>query len=491
MSCGLSIGNRREEEEMLGRNLSPRMALLAGIMVSLGACNTMTKPKIDKKVDQAIERARSMEAVQSGIDKEKAPLGTQARKPGGSVALRAGESIWIQSGKSQVLTVPYNVTRVSIGNPELAGVVVLGPRSILINAKELPKDDRDQGVSRGTRASRSGILSSRTFTPPPNLAETTVILWDAGNHTDSHTVFVTDFSNEQVLLEVTIAEINKTKAEERGVDFQRIGGNVRAGYWLGGGAAGATSGLLNLLPSTDPGSPTQVPPFPLTLGSDRPTFAFQNGSSDITALVTMLEQNGMANILAQPKIMALSGQNAVFQVGGEIPIRIVTSFSAEVEFKAFGTLVNFLPYVSDDGDIILTVTPEVSQPDFNTLVEGVPSFRVRRASTTAKLREGETLVLGGLTQHARTETERGIPYLKDIPWAGQLFRDTTYNDEVNELMVVATPHLVRNLKPTTDLDLPTDRGPLTRDEVKTKPEEAGVTRPRLPSPAYNSKKLQR
>jgi pilus assembly protein CpaC len=202
----------------------------------------------------------------------------------------------------------------------------------------------------------------------------------------------------------------------------------------------------------------------------------------------MLEDHGLATVLAQPKILAMSGQNAVFQVGGEIPIRIVTSFSAEVEFKAFGTLVNFFPIISEDGDIILTVTPEVSQPDFNSPVEGVPSFKTRRASTTAKLREGESLVLGGLVQHTRTENERGIPYLKDMPYAGQLFRNTSYTDEVLELMVVVRPHFVRGLAPGSDLDLPTDRGPLQRRDVKTQHEEETVTRPRLPTPARDSRR---
>jgi Flp pilus assembly secretin CpaC len=360
---------------------------------------------------------------------------------------------------------------------------VLGPRSILINAKELPQQD-DQDTGRQT-ARRSGLLSSQTFTPPPNIEETTVILWDDNNNTDSHTVFVTDFLAEQVLLEVTIAELNRTKMEQHGVDFHKIGGSIRAGYWMGGGEV---PGLTQLLPSTDPLNPKQVSPFPLVLGPERPTFAFQNGDGDITALVTFLEQNGLATVLAQPKIMALSGQNAVFQVGGEIPIRIVTSFSAEVEFKAFGTLVNFLPRISEDGDIILTVTPEVSAPDFNSPVEGVPSFRTRRASTTAKLREGESLVLGGLVQHTRIESERGIPYLKDMPYAGQLFRDTVYTDEIQELMVVVKPHIVRGMEPGTDLDLPSDRGPLQRDDVKTRSDDATVTRPRLPTPKYDSRK---
>ena len=465
---------------MVGRYVSSRTAVLAGMMVSLGACNLSKSPKVDKHLEDAIAAQQASQAVNEAIQKETAPAAVRAKRSAGSHALTAGESIWIQEGKSRVLNVPYNVQRVSIGNPDLAGVVVLGPKSILINAKELPKRD-DTG---GRTASRSGLLSSRTFTPPPNIAETTVILWDSKNNTDSHTVFVSDFLAEQVLLEVTIAELNRTKMELRGVDFQKIGGSVRAGYWLGGGEQ---PGFTQFVPGGG-AAPGLLPPFPLVVGNERPTFAFQNGDGDITALVTMLETNGMATVLAQPKILALSGQNAVFQVGGEIPIRIVTSFTAEVEFKAFGTLVNFLPLISEDGDIILTVTPEVSQPDFANAVEGVPTFRVRRASTSAKLREGESLVIGGLVQHARIEQERGIPYLKDIPYAGQLFRDTSYQDEVNELMVVVKPHLVKNLSPEVDLDLPTDRGPLHRDDVKTRPEEADVTRPRLPTPAYNSRK---
>ena len=424
---------------MEGRFFTPRTALIAGLVVSLGACNTASQPKVNKDFEEAAKRFKSERAVDNGIDREKAPAGTAHQRVGGSQSLHAGDTIWIQTGKSRVLEVPYNVTRVSIGNPDLAGVVVLGPRSILINAKELPTNPNDTG---GSSISRPGLLSSRTFTPPPNMAETTVILWDAGNHTDAHTVLVTDFLAEQVLLEVTIAELNRTKMEARGIDFNSLGTDPRFGYWLGGGPVPQ---LTNFQPTVlSPGADNFIGPIPFPFavgGAENPTFAFQSKDSNLTALVTMLQTEGLATILAQPKIMARSGQNAVFQVGGEIPIRIVTSFSAEVEFKAFGTLVNFIPRITENGDIILTVTPEVSAPDFNSLVEGVPTFRTRRASTSAKLREGETLVLGGLTQHTRIETESGLPYLKDMPWAGQLFRHTTLTDEVNGPKASSAPIL--------------------------------------------------
>src|SRR6185369_9608157 len=106
-----------------------------------------------------------------------------------------------------------------------------------------------------------------------------------------------------------------------------------------------------------------------------PVFAFRLPNDDITGFIQAMQQEGLATVLAQPKIIAMSGQNAVFQVGGEIPIRVATGFATDIEFKPFGTIVNFIPRVSEEGDIMLTVTPEVSQADFTATVEGIPSFR--------------------------------------------------------------------------------------------------------------------
>src|SRR5207249_293137 len=153
-----------------------------------------------------------------------------------------------------------------------------------------------------------------------------------------------------------------------------------------------------------PASGGQVPPgqnqplLPIATSDAAPVYAFNLPKTDITAFVQALQTEGLATVLAQPKILAMSGQNAVFQVGGEIPIRITTAFTTDIEYKPFGTLVNFIPRVSDEGDITLTVTPEVSEPDFSNTVEGIPIFRTRRASTSTRLRNGQTLVIGGLLQ---------------------------------------------------------------------------------------------
>src|SRR2546430_17706089 len=106
----------------------------------------------------------------------------------------------------------------------------------------------------------------------------------------------------------------------------------------------------------------------------KPTFGFVYPKEGIGGFITWLQDEGVATILAQPKLLAMSGQNAVFQVGGEIPIRVATGFSADIQFKPFGTLLNFIPLVSDEVDILLTLPPAASQPVFNSPVVGIPSF---------------------------------------------------------------------------------------------------------------------
>jgi Flp pilus assembly secretin CpaC len=386
-------------------------------------------------------------------------------------ALAPGEPIWIQTGKSRIVQFAGPVRRVSISDPEIAGIVVLGPNTLLVNAKapeNAPPPPQAGGFT--VSASDVGTLSATTMTTPPQVKETSLVVWDQSGVPSSHTIFIAPFLDRQVMLEVTVAEINRTSLEQHGVDIRQANGGFSSTMFMGGGF-GPADGLV---------IPIDDPDIPVTLGADRPNFAFRLPNNDITALVQILQEEGMATVLAQPKILAMSGQYAVFQVGGEIPIRIISSFTANVEFKPFGTLVNFYPQVSEEGEIILTVTPEVSQPEFNNRVEGIPTFRTRRASTTARLGDGETLVIGGLMQTQRLEDVRGIPYLQDIPIAGFVFRNTNYTDEVTELMVVVTPHIVNPLGPDETVPLPTDRPPLTMEEVRTKPEPEKAGRPRLP-----------
>jgi pilus assembly protein CpaC len=444
------------------------VAVLAA-MAALQACSPRMTPLSDEFKESMADWSAG-KAVDDAIRRQiQAP--DQTDSSGGSpMMLGPGEAIWIQGGKSRIVQFSSPVRRVSISDPELAGIVVLGPTTLLVNAK-IPKEQAAPAAQPfATSTDEFGVVSSTTLTTPPTVHETSLVVWDQSGVPSSHTIFVADFIDRQVMLEVTVAEINRTSLEQHGIDFRQVGSTVSSNMFMGGGF-----GPLELLPV-----PIDNSISPLFEAADRPNFAFRLPKDDITALIQVLQSEGMATILAQPKLLALSGQYAVFQVGGEIPIRIISSFVAQVEFKPFGTLVNFLPRVSEEGDIILTVTPEVSQPQFDNRVEGIPTFRTRRASTTARLGDGETLVIGGLMQTQRIEEIRGVPYLQDIPIVGYAFRNTNFLDEVTELMVVVTPHIVNPIPAGETLRYPTDRGPLTNEEVRTKPEPFKPARPRFP-----------
>jgi len=443
-----------------------KLGVLA-LVVLAAACSNQRKESGDEIVERMSDRLHKGQgdAVRDAFAKQRA----KARATANGV-LQAGDAIWVQAGKSRMVHLSSPVRRVSIGNPEMAGIVVLGPRTIMINAKPFERE-RAQRTS-GTNTNRTASVSGRTLTPEPRFTETNFMVWGQGDEPTVHSLFVADFIDRQVVLEVTVAEINRTAIEQHGIDFRSMARTFISAYFMGGGAGPFPGATV----------PPQVnqPLMPLTMSGEAPTFAFQLPQEDITGFIQAMQSEGLATILAQPRLLAMSGQNAVFQVGGEIPIRIATGFATDVEFKPFGTIVNFIPRVSEEGSIMLTVTPEVSQPDFDSTVEGIPSFRTRRASTSTRLKDGETLVIGGLLQTNRRETVRGVPYLKDIPGLRYIFATTNYTDEVIELMVVVTPYVVEPMPEGVQIALPTDRGPLTHDDVRTRKEDAEAARPRIP-----------
>ena len=443
-----------------------RVLGVLALVVLTAACSNQKKESGQEIVDRMEARLSKGQgqAVHDAFAKQRARA-----KAAANGVLQPGEAIWVQAGKSRMLHLPSSVRRVSIGNPEMAGVVVLGPRTIMINAKPF---ERERSRNDRAQVTRTNIVTNRTLTPEPRFLETNFMVWGQGDEPSVHSLFVADFIDRQVVLEVTVAEINRTSLEQHGIDFRSMARTFVSAYFMGGGA-GPFPG------ATVPPQQNQ-PLLPLTMSGEAPTFAFQLPQEDITGFIQAMQTEGLATILAQPRLLAMSGQNAVFQVGGEIPIRIATGFATDVEFKPFGTIVNFVPRVSEEGDIMLTVTPEVSQPDFDSTVEGIPSFRTRRASTSTRLRDGETLVIGGLLQTNRRESVRGVPYLKDIPLLRYVFSDTFYTDEVIELMVIVTPYVAEPLPEGTQLALPTDRGPLTHGDVRTREEDAEAARPRIP-----------
>jgi pilus assembly protein CpaC len=170
-------------------------------------------------------------------------------------------------------------------------------------------------------------------------------------------------------------------------------------------------------------------------------------------------------------------------VGGEIPIVYATSNVATINYKEFGVLLTFTPEFTDDGKIDLRVEMEVSEPStaFSTSFAGfeVPAFISRQAETRALLEEGQTLLLGGLYREQTSETVNKVPYLGDIPLLGMAFRRTAFDSSRTELLMAVRPAVARETEELAVERLPTDRPPLSREEVRTRQNPYEVTRPRI------------
>lgn len=193
---------------------------------------------------------------------------------------------------------------------------------------------------------------------------------------------------------------------------------------------------------------------------------FNIGNVAIEGVLNALERKGLAKTLAEPTLVALSGEKASFLAGGEFPIPVAqTGVGAgganaiTVEFKPFGVSLAFTPTVLGDKVINLIVEPEVSSidPSASVAINGivVPGLQTRRASTTLELRDGESFAIAGLMQRDFQTTVRSLPGLSSIPIIGALFRSSSFQKGETELLIVVTPRLISPLRPD-QVRLPTD-----------------------------------
>ena len=239
---------------------------------------------------------------------------------------------------------------------------------------------------------------------------------------------------QQVMLKVQIAELNRTALRNIGADIFANVGDSNLGSQIAGGSA-----TLDLTPGG-------VNEF--FQGTGTTAFGvFDNGA--VFIFLHALRQNGIANILAEPNLMAMNGQEASFLAGGEFPVPVPQSGvgnTITIEYKQFGVLLNFVPTIMDDETIRLRVKPEVSNLDFATqttiLGTQVPGLAVRRVNTTVELKQGQTLALAGLLQVDLAANTTRLPGLGDLPYLGPFFSNTTHNRLEKELLVMVTPYLV-------------------------------------------------
>ncbi|MEL1251019.1 type II and III secretion system protein family protein [Aurantiacibacter gilvus] len=263
-------------------------------------------------------------------------------------------------------------------------------------------------------------------------------------------------SSQQVMLEVRFAEVNRRVTEELGIRGIGVseGGSFR-GVFGGGASYSPGNGVT-------PGSAASsliVDSFGIFSN------VFSIGNVDIEGVLTALERRGFARTLAEPTLVALSGETASFLAGGEYPIPVTQSSSNNasaitVEFKPFGVSLAFTPTVLADNTINLRVEPEVSSIDPTASISlndiTIPGLQTRRASTVIEMRDGESFAIAGLLQDDIQSVVRQLPLLGSIPIIGSLFRSTEFQQGQTELLIVVTPRLVQPIRPG-QVYLPTDR----------------------------------
>jgi pilus assembly protein CpaC len=248
----------------------------------------------------------------------------------------------------------------------------------------------------------------------------------------------------QIELDVVVADVSVTKARDIGFDFiQNASSNVSTLSTIGSQAFG-------LLPAGSAISAAGSIPFN---ASATGIFRYVNGPYALTTLYRMLQNKDIAQILAQPRLVVKNGRSAGFLAGGEVPIVTVTANVFGVIFKPFGVKLDFIPTITMSDRIDLRVYPEVSE--IGAAVNGVPSFIVRRSLTRVEMKEGESLIIGGLLNQKVVKDLKKFPFLGDIPILGALFRSTSFSNNESELVFVITPRIVRNMKAGEKPQLPT------------------------------------
>jgi pilus assembly protein CpaC len=426
------------------------------------------------------------------------PAAAQVRVAEG---VHAGE-LDVPINKSQVLRTDRPYSKALIGNPEIADIIPISDSSVYVLGKKagttsltlydrssrllavldvvvgpdvitlkrqlselMPGDDiaarmaNDSVVLEGTVSSAAGadraVQIAETYAPGK-----VVNLLSLG-------------SAQQVMLEVRFSEVKRSALKQIGLNWDVNGNNLTG---LTGGGAGVVP-TTRTITTVDGGTTTTTSgpgPGQAVHSAITDTFGilaktFSGLGANFRVQLDALERKGAVTTLAEPTLIALSGETASFLAGGEFPVPTVQSSGGggqggntaiTVEWKPFGVSLAFTPTVLADGVINMVVAPEVSSidPTASIVVNNltIPGLQTRRAKTVVEIRDGESFALAGLLRKDFQDTIRQVPFLGSLPIIGTLFRSTGFQHEETELVIVVTPHLVRPVRAGA-LKVPTDR----------------------------------
>jgi pilus assembly protein CpaC len=297
-------------------------------------------------------------------------------------------------------------------------------------------------------------------------------------------------SEPQILLKVRYVAVDRSKALTLGVNLYNLG--------LGNALGGVTTGQFTPPTISNTGSSTSSGGIVGATGTaafsqEGNIFAFFPGLN-VGADIHALETKGIADVLAEPNLLASNGKEASFLAGGQFPYPVVSGTSGgtaavSIEFKDYGIRLNFIPTITPRGTIRLQVAPEVSALDYSNEVEisgfEVPGITSRRVNTEVELKDGQTFIIGGLLDKSISDTFQKIPFLGSIPIIGKLFQSESKTKNDTELIVLVTPEVVSPLPvgaPTPDLKHPDQFLPPNSNTPMHQPDEKTADNT-LPPPA--------
>ena len=386
-------------------------------------------------------------------------------------------------GKSLIIDSPVNIKRVSVANGALAEAEAVNPKEVLINgtapgetslivwqtndtrlvydltvrvsnirleatrqqlARDFPDEDVSLSLENDTALVRGKVKDVTAAERVVAISATLV-----GNNKDKvDNLLKVEVPpvQPQILLKVRFANVDRTKSMQLGVN------------WFSGAFNQRTS--LGTGPAVFPDQQSGIIPVPQAVN-----LLLMRPDINLVAEIQALQTKNLLEMLAEPNLLTISGEQASFLAGGEFPFPVVQPSGGTsvvvVQWREYGVRLTFLPVVTPRGTIRLKVTPEVSALDYTNAVtlQGftIPGISSRRVSTDVELESGQSFVIAGLLDNQSTETLSKVPGIGSIPVLGKLFQSKTYTKSNSELLVIITPEVVRPIpadQPTPDLNRP-------------------------------------
>ncbi|MEC9362077.1 MAG: type II and III secretion system protein family protein [Sinimarinibacterium flocculans] len=384
-------------------------------------------------------------------------------------AASAETVLMVELGTQRLHRAAGDIGRVAVGNPAIADVSVINRRELMITGNSLGITSLHVWTKGSPKPSeyriRVGAVvdPSVRSRPDPELAGATIDqgrsvsgrlpnllahrraaqagrLAEAGEITDSSGVEL----ETQVMTTVKIAEVGRSTMRRYGLHASKATGGDSGGLFAPGSLSGVEQNagdgagieFLQNLPIQNA--------FNLVLADP---------GRGLLGIISLLEGKGLVRVLAEPSLLAMSGQTATYLAGGEFPVPVsqggATAGGISIQYKEFGVRLAISPTVLARERIAMKVAPEVSDLDFSAGIQiggvSVPALSVRRTETTIELGDGETFVISGLVSSNLADNVNKVPWLGDIPIIGAFFKSNDLQREDRELIMVVTPRLVRPL----------------------------------------------